>query len=124
MPEARLSGDVRGAFLVGVSAILIAALVDDGLLAWLLAPIYVGGLAYAALRAPLRRSLYVLTFCALVLEKPNEMPLWESPLFPLGGAMFLHLKNITGWSFLFLSGIECFIVLLAGVALFRAATGS
>lgn len=124
MAEGRLGGDVKGAFALAVTCAIVAALLDNAAAAWLLAPGYVGGALYAAARAPLRYSLYVLTFCALTVEKPTEMPSWGSPFFPIGSVMFLHIKNITGVSFLFLSGMEYLIIFLLGVTLLRKATGS
>lgn len=124
MSEARLGGDVKGAFALGVVCTLVATFVNDGALAWVLAPGYVGGFLYAAARAPLRYSIYVLTFCALTVEKPTEMPPWTSPFFPIGTVMFLHIKHVTGVSVLFLSGMEYLLIFLLGLSILRQTTGS
>lgn len=124
MSEPRLGGDVKGAFALGVVATLVATFVNDGVVAWLLSPVFVGCFLYAAARAPLRYSIYVLTFCALAVEKPTEMPPWTSPFFPIGTLMFLHIKHMTGVSIFFLSGMEYLLIFLLGVSLLRESTGS
>lgn len=116
--------DAKAAFGAALVCASIAALADNSAVAWLLSPIYVGGCLYAAARAPLRYSLYVLAFCALALEKPNEMPVYLSPLAPVGAVMFLHLKHVTGLGFLFLSGMEYMLIYLVAVTVFRNLTGS
>ncbi len=111
-------------FAVAVVCAVVASLVNDGMVAWLLAPGFAGGLIYCAARAPLRYSLYVFTFCALTVEKAFEMPVWESPFFPLGVVMFSQLKHTTGIPFFVLSAAQYMLFFLVAIALIRRANGS
>lgn len=127
MAEPKLGTDVKVAFFLSVTLIVIAALVNSGGLAWALAPFFVSGILFAIWRAPLRYSILTLMFFAFTLENPNELPAngyWQSPLFPIGTIMFVHIKNMTSVSFLFLSGMEYLLIFLGLVALVRRSTGS
>lgn len=125
--EPRLGADIRGAFALSLVLILAAALIDNSVVAWLLAPGYVGGILYCLVKAPLRYSIFALMAAGFILENPNEMPacgFWQSPLFMVGSVMFVHIKNLTGVSVLMLSAMEYCVLILGLVALVRRATGS
>lgn len=127
MAEARVPGDAKGAFIGSCLLIALAGAVESGGLAWALSPFFVLGLVYAAVRSPLRYSLYVLMFAAYVLENPNEgmaSGFWNTPLNLVGAVFFLHLKNTTGLPIGVLSPIEFAIFFLLLLSLFREMTGS
>lgn len=120
-------GDAKGAFVVSCVLIVLAGASESGPLAWALSPFFVGGMVYAAVRSPLRYSLYVLMFAAYVLQNPNEgmaSGYWDTPLHLVGTVFFLHLKNTTGIPIGFLSPIEYSILFLLGLSYFREASNS
>ncbi len=127
MADAKLGADIKAAFWVAVVLVAVAALVDNGMLAWALTPIILLLLVYAAARAPLRKSIMVLMFCGFALENPNEAPgagYWVSPFFSIGRAMLAHLNNLTGVSGMSFSGMDIMLGVLIVVALVRRSTGS
>lgn len=78
------------------------------------------------MKVPLRPVLLV-TFLALTLENPSDVPaagLWKSPLYPVGAALLAHL-NLTFESqkWLFFSGLDLILVCLFLVALARGTRG-
>lgn len=127
MAERGAPGDAKAAFIGSVLLIALAGVVESGGLAWALSPFFVLGLVYAAIRSPLRYSLYVLMFAAYVLENPNEgmaSGFWHTPLHLVGATFFLHLKNTTGLSIGVLSPIEFAIFFLVGLSAVREASHS
>lgn len=120
MSSDRIPSDAKIAFFSGMALIILVTLVNDGTLALVAAPLFVGLLAFAAVRVPTRVALLVLMFLAFVLENPNEhQSAYRTPLSPFGAVFFLHLKNTTGISILFLSALEYSIIFVALVAFVR-----
>jgi hypothetical protein len=119
--------DAKTAFFVGCALVALAAIADSAAVTWALAPLFLGGFVYAAVRAPLRSSLLALMFFAYVLENPNDAlasGFWHTPGASIGFVFFLHLKAMTGISFLFLSPLEYAIFFLLGLSYFRKVSGS
>jgi hypothetical protein len=86
-----------------------------GALGWLVAPICLLLGWFAILRAPLRSTMLVLMFFALVLENPSEQPAcaqWATPFAPIGQLMLAHLKNTIGFGPV--SGMD--LMLMAAIA--------
>jgi len=76
---------------------------------------------------PLRTSLLVLTFLALTLENPTDIPAagrWQSPFFILGSLMLMHLNNTTGVGFLVFSGMDVILITLFYIAHKRRQSGN
>jgi hypothetical protein len=120
-------GDAKGAFIASCVLVALAGAIESGPLAWALSPFFVSGFLYAAIRSPLRYSLYVLMFWAYVLQNPNDgmaSGFWDTPLYMVGTVFFLHLKNTTGLSIGVLSPIELAIFFLLGLSYFREASKS
>jgi O-antigen ligase len=112
---------------VALVLVVIAALIDDATVAWLLFPIILLSLIYAAWRAPLRDSLTVLALCAFTLDYPIEWMadgLYQSPFFYVGYVMLAHLNNLTGIRALSFSGTDIILVILICVARIRESRGS
>jgi hypothetical protein len=125
MSEARLGVDVKAAFIAAVVLVVVTTLIDSGPLGWLVAPVVLLLLIYAMCKAPARSSLLVLTFFALTLENPSEMPAagaWRSPFWSFGSIMLVRIKRQTGVSALFLSGMDIMFGVLILVLLYRRAT--
>lgn len=123
----RADSSAKGAFLIAILLILVGVAIDDGTVAWLLAPFVLTLLVYAMAKVPLRSSLLVLMFVAFTIENPSEMPgagHFETPFFNFGKLMMVHLKKTTGLNFLVVSGMEMFIGLLALIHFVRRSTGS
>lgn len=124
---ARSDGSAKGAFYLGALLIVAAALIDDGTMAWLLAPVIMIALGYAAARVPLRNSLMVLAYCSLTLDYPNEhlaFGLFRTPFFAVGWAMLGHLNNLTGVGPLAFSGTDVVLGFLTIIALMRERSNS
>jgi hypothetical protein len=126
MAEAPVGTDVKAAFGVAVALTTVALLVDNGALGWLITLLVLPLLFYAMAKAPLRHSLLVLMFCALVLENPSEQPgsgAWHTPFFMLGALMLTHLKQTIGGGFFF-SGMDLMLAFLGIVHWQRRSSGS
>jgi hypothetical protein len=108
----------------GLAAVTVAALVVGGGDATVMVgPVLLVGLAFVLASLPARSSLLLVTFLALTLENPSEIPAqgrFRTPLYPLGAVLLTHL-NLTFPSAraLIFSGLDVVLVLLAAVALFR-----
>ena len=126
MKSGAVGSDVKAAFGVAIGLAFVAALIDVGAVGWLVAPIVLGLAFYCMAKAPIRASMMVLMFLALVLENPSEAPAngkWQSPWFSLGALMLMHLKNTIGGG-LFFSGMDVMLVTLGIIATMRASSGS
>ena len=127
MANAKLGIDIKAAFWAAVLLIAVAALIDEGTIAWLMMPLILLLLIYAAVRAPLRNSIMVLMFCGFALENPNDGPgagYWVSPFFSVGRAILAHLNNLTGIRSMFYSGMDIMLLTLFVIVLVRKWTGS
>ncbi|XXF80295.1 O-antigen ligase family protein [Myxococcaceae bacterium GXIMD 01537] len=116
------------ALIAGVLGATLVALVLGGDELWLVAaPLLLTAAIWAVLRLPVRYPALALLFVVLTVdylpERPQEM-LWPSPLFPLGQAFFQQLNALTGIEALRLPGVDLWLFLLLGVAIYRRATGS
>ena len=123
----KVGGDVLAALGLAVLLALGAVWVDSGAVAWMVAPLVILLAVYSMARSPLRYSLAGLAFLALVLENPSELPAygqWQSPIYPIGMLMMMHLNNSTGVKALFFSGMDIFLVVAAIIAAYRVASGS
>ncbi len=82
---------------------------------------------YLIWRAPLRTTLFVLTFLALFLDNPGEIPhagMWRSPLHPLGKLLYSNLSSSLGIGPLRFSALEALLLFLLGIVAYRRATKS
>lgn len=126
MKAGAIGSDVKAAFGVAMGLAFVASLIDVGAIGWLVAPIVLGLVFFCMMRAPIRASMMVLMFLALVLENPSENPAngkWQSPWFSLGALLLMHLKNTIGGG-LFFSGMDVMLVTLGIIATLRASSGS
>jgi hypothetical protein len=115
-------GSVGGLAVAG----LVAILLGNGNLGVALAPLALTGLVLAVALNPLRRTLYVVAFLALVLENPAEgfaEGAWQSPIAPFGQMMLMQLKATFGAG-LIVSGLDLCIALVATVLFLRRLRGS
>lgn len=106
---------------------LLALVVGDGNLIFALAPAAAFAIAYAMWRLPLRWPFLVLTFLALTLENPADVPaqgLWKSPLYTAGALLLAHLNVTLPQKSLLFSGLDVILVYLFVIILWRAAGGS
>lgn len=125
MNEARLGTDIKAAFVAALVLIAGLALIDSGPLAWLMAPVVLGLIFYAMAKAPARSSLLVITFFALTLENPNELPAsgaWRSPFWSVGSIVMNHMNRQTGVSALFFSGMDVLLGGLIVILVYRRST--
>src|SRR5262245_12213998 len=70
----KVGGDVMAALGLAVLLALGAVWVDNGAVAWMVAPLVIVLAIYSMARSPLRYSLAGLAFLAFVLENPSELP--------------------------------------------------
>jgi hypothetical protein len=116
---------VAGALCV---ATLAALLLGGGNTGLVVAPALLAGAVFIVWRMPLRWPLFVMTFAALTLENPSEVPAqgqYKSPLYTVGAVLLAHL-NVTFPSqhALLFSGLDVVIVLLLAIALSRRTGGA
>jgi hypothetical protein len=108
--------DAKAAFTALVILAVLAALLDVGAIGYIVAPICILLGWFAMFRSPLRATMLVLMFAALVLENPSEGPAagqWKSPLYPIGALLIPHFKTVIG-GFWFFGGMDL-MLLGAGV---------
>src|SRR5678815_1177737 len=128
MAEARVGGDVKGALALAVLLTLVAVMVGDETVSFLVAPVVVLALVFVLFRAPIRYSMMGIMFVALTIENPDEHPaegLYKSPFYRLGGILLTHLNWTVQIPVLgSFSGVDIMLVVLLFVALGRALSGS
>ncbi len=131
MPQKfRIGADVYGA--LGVAFLLSCAciLIGDVLVGLGLCVIIVPALIYAASRVPVRMSLMVLMWFALVLPNPSDGIMnskdWDPPLMRLGALLLDHLNVFDRQLFGFasFSGMDLCFVTLGIIAWMRNSSGS
>jgi hypothetical protein len=123
----KVGGDVKALFGLAMFLTIGATLIDSGALGWMVAFPVLGMLVYCMTQVPLRYPLFVLAFCAVTLENPNETPAygqWQSPLHRLGALLLMHLNNTLGPRWMFFSGMDLMLGTLVLVALYRKYTRS
>jgi hypothetical protein len=100
MAEPKVPAEARVAFIALLVLAGLTSALGVGALGWVVAPICILLGWFAILRAPLRNTMLVLMFFALVLENPSEGPAcgkWSTPFAPIGQLMLAHLKFSIGW---------------------------
>jgi hypothetical protein len=123
----KFGGDVVGAFALMIVLTLATALIDDATVATLVVPIILILILYLMTKVPLRVSAMALMFCAFTLENPAELPgagRWQSPFYMVGAFLLTHLKQYTGMSWMFFSGMDLLLLSLFLIAFYRKTTGS
>lgn len=124
MAERKVGGDAKAAFVLLLVLAGAGALLDVGIIGWMLAPICIALGAFAILRAPLKNTMLVLMFFALTLENPSEIPAydrWRSPFFVLGALLLTHFKTVVGGPWFF-GGMDL-MLLSAGAAWYLNSRG-
>ena len=94
--EQRLSPDAKMAFIALLVLAGSASAINVGIIGWLVAPICFALSIFAIVRAPLRNTMLVLMFFALVLENPAEGPActyWSTPFIPIGALMLQPFRH-------------------------------
>jgi hypothetical protein len=100
MAEPKVPAEARAAFIALLVLAGGASALDIGIIGWLVGPICILLAWFAILRAPLRNTMLVLMFFALVLENPAEQPgcnQWHTPFFSVGCLMLAHFKVTIGF---------------------------
>ena len=109
-------------------ACLTAIFVSDGNIAVAVTPVLLALIIFAAIKAPLRQSMLVLSFLCLTLENhPSEAfasDKWRSPLATVGALMLNHLNVTIPVKALLFSGVDLALLLLAGIWAARRMSGS
>jgi O-antigen ligase len=110
-----------------VACTVACVLAGDGDLIVALTPALVVAGLYAAWTQPLRRSVLVMTFLALTLENPSDLPAcgqWKSPFYEVGAALLVHLNVTLPYKALVFSGLDLVLLFLFVVVAVRCLTGS
>lgn len=100
MTPPKVPAEAKAAFVVLLVLAGLASALDVGAIGWLVAPVCILLGWFAILRAPLRSTMLVLMFFALVLENPSEQPgagQFSTPFAPVGALMLAHFKFTIGW---------------------------
>ena len=100
MVQPKVPAEARAAFIALLVLAGVASAINVGAIGWLVAPICILLAWFAILRAPLRNTMLVLMFFALVLENPSEQPAcgtWSTPFAPIGALMLAHFKFTIGF---------------------------
>jgi hypothetical protein len=123
----KMGSNVRDACVVAMILTVLGIAVGNAALGWVVGLGAFGALLYVMSKVPLRISLMVLTFCALVLENPSDLPaagFWQSPLYVVGALLLTHLNNSAGLAGFSFSGMDVIIAFLFYVAWSRRSSGS
>jgi hypothetical protein len=100
-------------------ATLASAWWSNGDVFWTLLPGFLLSAGYATWKLPLRYPVLVLTFLALTLENPSDVPavgLWKSAFYTPGALLLSHLNLTLGPRWLFFSGLDlCLLLLFATI---------
>ncbi|MFT3915029.1 MAG: O-antigen ligase family protein [Anaeromyxobacteraceae bacterium] len=113
---------VSGLGLAGALAIVVG----NGNPALAFLPLVLAGVLALVAFQPLRRTLLVVAFLALVLENPAESfgsGLWKSPIATLGALYLMQLKQTIGGG-LIVTGLDLALALVAFTWLVRRMRGS
>jgi hypothetical protein len=100
MAQSQVPPEAKMAFIALLVLAGLTSIIGVGALGWLAAPICILLGWFAILRAPLRSTMLVLMFFALVLENPSEQPgggQWSSPFAPIGALLLAHFKFTIGF---------------------------
>ena len=100
MAEPKVPAEAKAAFIALLVLAGGASALGVGIVGWLVAPICILLGVFAILRAPLRNTMLVLMFFALVLENPSEQPAytkWSTPFASVGALMLAHFKVTIGF---------------------------
>jgi hypothetical protein len=100
MAQPRVPPEAKMAFIALLVLAGSASALGIGAIGWLVAPICIVLGWFAILRAPLRNTMLVLMFFALVLENPSEQPAagqWATPFQGVGALMLAHFKFTIGF---------------------------
>jgi O-antigen ligase len=115
---------VFGAFVAVLGGLTLATvLLGEGDFVLALAPVVVVAALYAVTRLPLSVTLLPVTFAALTMENPSDVPAvgqWKSPLYSAGTILLAHLNlTFATQKWLAFSGLDVILVYLFFVALHR-----
>jgi hypothetical protein len=105
---------------------LAALLLGRGALDVAAAPAVLIASLYAMWKAPLRYPAFVMTFLALTLENPGDVPgagLWKSPIYDWGALFLGHMNLTLPIKALVFSGLDLMLLVMFGIALRRSMTG-
>lgn len=100
MADRPVPADAKLAFIVACVLAGLASAIGVGAIGWIVGPIVMVLALFAILRAPLRSTMLVLMFLALVLENPSEQPgcgQWSTPFVHVGALMLAHFKVTIGF---------------------------
>lgn len=101
---------------------LVGLIAGDGNLVLALGPCVILALAYAAWKLPLRWPFLALTFLALTLENPADVPAmgqWRSPLYTAGALLLAHMNVTLPYKALLFSGLDLILVFLLAIIFWR-----
>jgi hypothetical protein len=117
----------KAALVVAALLTLVAVFLENGSVAWALAPIAFLLVMFAMSRVPLRQSLMGVMFFTLTLENQAESPaggMYRSPLFNLGKLMLTHMNLTTGVTWMSISGMDVLLIFLMLLVWYRRVTRS
>lgn len=122
MAQVKTSAASRGAFYAAVTLVVIASLIGNTAVSWLLGPLVLILGIVAIMGASLIDTMCVLMFCALALENPSENTgagMWRSPFHTFGGMILTHWKTIIGGPWFF-GGMDVALICAMVVAYLRS----
>ena len=82
---------------------------------------------YAMVKLPLRYPVFAMTFLALTLENPGDVPgagIWKSPIYDYGAIFLGHMNLTIPIKALAFSGLDVMLVILFAIAFYRWLTRS
>jgi hypothetical protein len=110
-----VDGSAKAALTLAIVLTSVALILANGMVAWVVGLLVVLLIFFALSRVRLLYGLLAIMFVSLTIENPSEAPAagyWQSPLFPLGVLLMVHLNKPTGLSFLSVSGMDLFLIFL------------
>lgn len=106
----------------GVSVLSATTLLATDSLFYACIPLGLALFALAFARLPPHQLGLALFFLAIVVDNPKEHPAvgqWESPLYPLGLALYENLNTLTGIQSLRFAGMDVLLIVALGVVALR-----
>ena len=127
MADQKVDSTTKLALVAAVVLALSAALIDSGMVAWVIGPLCLLLSFYVMSRVRLLYALLGVMFISLTIENRQEAPAagkWQSPFIHLGTLMMVHLNQMTGIGWMSFSGTDVMLIFLILLTFYRGMQGA
>lgn len=109
--------------LCAVVALATLALVLLGNPVMAVLPTLLVAVLYGLFKGSLRIPVLIMVTACLILDNPSDHGPWTSPFYTLGELMLIQVKKVIPIDALVLTGVDCTLILLMGIYVYRKAKG-